>query len=168
MNRVPSSLLGELIYPDTEQEVWEDINSRFDKDLYNGKVKEIGKECDGLYLLVNQSDEKTIENASFYTQQDDSQTSNSDIKLWHKKLGHGDNKVCKLIKSLYGVKQAPRQWNAKLTEALIWFEFKQCNFDHSFFIKKTKKEINIVFVYVYDMLITGDNLQLIEETKKAL
>lgn len=83
-------------------------------------------------------------------------------------VSQGETKVCRLIKSLYGLKQAPRQWNAKMTEALLRFEFNQSKFDHSLFINKLEKGTTIVLVYVDDMLINGDNLELKEETKKAL
>ncbi|XP_016558520.1 uncharacterized protein LOC107858380 [Capsicum annuum] len=49
----------------------------------------------------------------------------------------GENKVCRLVKSLFGLKQAPRQWNAKLSEALLKLQFKQSEYDHSLFIKNT-------------------------------
>ncbi|XP_019263194.1 PREDICTED: uncharacterized protein LOC109240957 [Nicotiana attenuata] len=80
----------------------------------------------------------------------------------------GENKVCRLIKSLYGLKQAPRQWNAKLTEALLRFQFVQSKYDHSLFSKKTDRGTTVVLIYVDDMLITGDNLELIQDTKTAL
>nr|XP_016452878.1 PREDICTED: uncharacterized mitochondrial protein AtMg00810-like [Nicotiana tabacum] len=80
----------------------------------------------------------------------------------------GENKVCRLVKSLYGLKQAPRQWNAKLTEALLGSQFQQSQYDHSLFFKKTTEGITMVLIYVDDMLITGDCLRLIEETKANL
>ncbi|XP_060202546.1 uncharacterized protein LOC132630969 [Lycium barbarum] len=51
---------------------------------------------------------------------------------------HREKSVCRLIKSLYGLKQAPTQWNAKLPKALIKFNFKQSQYDHSLFIKWSK------------------------------
>ncbi|KAK6797421.1 hypothetical protein RDI58_005123 [Solanum bulbocastanum] len=79
-----------------------------------------------------------------------------------------ENKVCRLTKSLYGLKQSPRQWNAKLSQTLLKLEFKQSEYDHSLFIKKTTKGMVLVFIYVDDMLISGSSLLLIEETKDQL
>ncbi|KAL0285677.1 UNVERIFIED_CONTAM: Retrovirus-related Pol polyprotein from transposon RE1 [Sesamum radiatum] len=46
--------------------------------------------------------------------------------------------VCKLKRSLYGLKQASRQWNLELTSKLLAFGFLQSAHDHCLFIKPTK------------------------------
>lgn len=76
--------------------------------------------------------------------------------------------VCRLVKSLYGLKQASRQWNAKLTEALLSSGFSQSHLDCSLFTKKKGSGVVIVLVYVDDLLITGNNAELIAATKHTL
>lgn len=64
----------------------------------------------------------------------------------------GDKPVCRLIKSLNGLKQAPREWNLKLTESLIKLGFIQSHLDYSLLTKKTDTSIFILLVYVDDLL----------------
>lgn len=80
----------------------------------------------------------------------------------------GQHLVCKLVKSLYGFKQASRQWNAKLTEALLSSGYSQSHLDYSLFTKRRGDRMVIVLVYVDDLLLTGNDAGLIEETRHTL
>lgn len=71
--------------------------------------------------------------------------------------------VCKVIKSLYGLKQASRQWNVKLTEILQILGFTQSKADYSLFTKGKDDTLIVLLVYVDDILITGPNLDIISK-----
>jgi len=66
--------------------------------------------------------------------------------------------VCKLQRSLYGLKQVSRQWNAKLTSTLLDFGFQQSKADYSLFTKRSPTGLTIVLVYVDDLVLTDTDL----------
>ncbi|CAM8999360.1 unnamed protein product [Rhodiola kirilowii] len=74
-------------------------------------------------------------------------------------------KVCRLMKSLYGLKQASRQWFAKFSEALIAFGFQNSFNDYSLFTLSKDGAFLILLVYVDDVILTGTSDQLISEVK---
>ncbi|GJY18649.1 retrovirus-related pol polyprotein from transposon TNT 1-94 [Tanacetum coccineum] len=78
------------------------------------------------------------------------------------------SKVCKLRKSLYGLKKAPRQWFAKLSNALLSFGYKQYKADYSLFTKTNAEGFIVVLVYVDDLMITSSDSTQIELLKSQL
>ncbi|RVW67518.1 Retrovirus-related Pol polyprotein from transposon RE1 [Vitis vinifera] len=73
-------------------------------------------------------------------------------------------KVCKLKKSLYGLKQSPRAWFGRFTKSMRAFGYRQSNSDHTLFLKKQHGKITTLIVYVDDMVVTGND----PEERKAL
>ncbi|WRX22751.1 Reverse transcriptase [Theobroma cacao] len=80
-----------------------------------------------------------------------------------------ENYVGKLKKSLYGLKQASRQWYKKFEFVLIQQGFKKTNYDHCVFVQKIfDNDFIILLLYVDDMLIVGHNSSRIDRLKKEL
>jgi len=68
--------------------------------------------------------------------------------------------VCRLTKSLYGLKQASRQRFSKLSSFLINNRFIQLKSDYLLFIKKTVNNFTtiLILIYVNDIILPGDCL----------
>jgi hypothetical protein len=66
-----------------------------------------------------------------------------------------EHKVLKLKKVLYGLRQAPRAWNAKLDGSLLSLGFRKSTAEHGVHVRGTGEEKLIVGVYVDDLIITG-------------
>lgn len=80
----------------------------------------------------------------------------------------GENKVCKLLKSLYGLRQASRQWNHKFASIMLKTGFHQSKHDHSLFVKKDGHNVTVLIVYVDDIIITGNHTDSIVALKTHL
>lgn len=63
------------------------------------------------------------------------------------------------------MKQASREWFAKLLHELKCQNFVQSKNDYSLFIKRTGTDITLVDVYVDDMIITDSNIACIQDLK---
>jgi hypothetical protein len=79
-----------------------------------------------------------------------------------------DGKICKLRKSIYGLKQASRGWNIDFDEVIKGFGFIK-NLEEPRIYKKISG-IAIVFLilYVDDILLIGNNIPLLEDVKYSL
>lgn len=79
-------------------------------------------------------------------------------------IGFNDDsgKVCKLIKSLYGLKQASRCWNKKFSAFIEKFRFIVCESDPCVFVRTANGSRLLLAIYVDDGLIAASNEKEIE------
>ena len=78
------------------------------------------------------------------------------------------HKVFRLQRALYGLKQAPRAWFAKFSSTISHHGFLGSSFDTSIFLRRSGHCITILLLYVDDMIITGDDMQGIQDLKHFL
>ena len=97
----------------------------------------------------------------------------------HDEIDHGINydggdhditstSVCKLNRTLYGLKQSPRMWNQKIDQYLINQQFIRLHADHSIYIRRSQSELVIIAIYVDDLFILADTIKTMSKIKSAL
>lgn len=81
----------------------------------------------------------------------------------------GEKKVCRLKKSLYGLKQSPRAWFDRFGKVVKLQGYVQSQADHTMFYKhSSERRVAILIVYVDDIILTGDDVFELDRLKKAL
>ncbi|KAL5499747.1 hypothetical protein EMCRGX_G011207 [Ephydatia muelleri] len=76
--------------------------------------------------------------------------------------------VCKLKKSIYGLKQSPRCWNKVFNEYMTSLSYEQCAADPCVLVRTEGTETTIIAVYVDDLIIIAKNPETMERIKGSL
>ena len=77
-------------------------------------------------------------------------------------------RVCRLRKSLYGLKQSLCTWFGKFSEVIEKFGLQKNKFDHSVFYKNSQTGIFFLVVYVDDIVVTRNDMASISSLKSFL
>ncbi|KAH9666221.1 protein kinase domain-containing protein [Citrus sinensis] len=80
----------------------------------------------------------------------------------------GEHLVCKLNKSIYGLKQASRNWFSKFSATIQQAGFRQSKADYSLFVKTNAKFSTFVLVYVDDIIVAGNDAAEVSRIKDFL
>lgn len=79
----------------------------------------------------------------------------------------GTGRVCRLKKALYGLRQAPRAWNKKLTSCLRQLGLIPCDSDQSVFVSGPPHRL-LVAIYVDDGLTAGESQEVVDNFLREL
>lgn len=82
---------------------------------------------------------------------------------------HGtENLVCRLNKSIYGLKQASRQWYKKFDAVVTSYGFTENFVDESVYLKSEGKSFIFLVLYVDDIILASSSMRLLNNTKAFL
>ena len=76
--------------------------------------------------------------------------------------------VCRLKKSIYGLKQASRQWYLKFHSVVTSYGFVENKVDQCIYCKVSGRKFIFLILYVDDILLASSDLGLLHETKRML
>jgi hypothetical protein len=80
----------------------------------------------------------------------------------------GEHLVCKLHKSLYGLKQSPRAWNQKINAFLKSIEFVRSDVDFSIYVVQVGNVKFFLVIYVNDLILVCNNKDKLLQVKEKL
>ncbi|KAJ9558542.1 hypothetical protein OSB04_013156 [Centaurea solstitialis] len=78
------------------------------------------------------------------------------------------NKVCKLLKSIYGLKQASKSWNLHFDERIKEFGFAKSEFEPCVYTKFSGSVLTFLVLYVDDILLIGNDIPTLQSVKAWL
>ncbi|GKB39869.1 retrotransposon protein, putative, ty1-copia subclass [Tanacetum coccineum] len=78
------------------------------------------------------------------------------------------NRVCKLKRSIYGLKQASRQWNKRFDDEIKKFCFTQNRDEPCVYLKASRSNVTFLILYVDDILIMRNNIPILQYVKSYL
>ena len=76
--------------------------------------------------------------------------------------------VCHLKKSLYGLKESPRDWYAKMDRFILDTGFSRCHSDTIVYTKKVGNHLIIRVLYVHDLILTDSDPKILTHVKSSL
>lgn len=80
-----------------------------------------------------------------------------------------EDHVCLLKRSLYGLKQSPRQWYKRFDAFMLEHDFLRSQYDSCIYFKKLPDDSFVyLLIYVDDMLIVGKDMSEINKIKAQL
>lgn len=80
----------------------------------------------------------------------------------------GSSRVCKLVKSLYGLKQSPRCWNKKFTDFVRSYGLKESDADPCLFVSSKPGHKLVLGIFVDDGLLAAEKEEDIEVFLKGM
>ena len=82
---------------------------------------------------------------------------------------NGDELVCRLHKSLYGLKQSGRNWHKKIDGWLRGYGFHPPSVDPCLYVKfGSSDEILVIVLYVDDLIIASISRDMVDDFKQAI
>jgi hypothetical protein len=80
-----------------------------------------------------------------------------------------EDKVLKLNKALYRLKQAPMAWYSRIDNYFLENRFVKCPYEYVFYVKiKDSGDTLIVCLCVDDLIFIRNNLKIFEDFKQAM
>ncbi|GJU64207.1 putative ribonuclease H-like domain-containing protein [Tanacetum coccineum] len=78
------------------------------------------------------------------------------------------NKVYRVVKALYGLHQAPRAWYERLSTFLLKHGYRRGAIDKTLFIKRDRRDIMLVQVYVDDIIFGSTKSSMVKDFEELM